>query len=154
MLRLQVEWGRPILLRKASGTGLLYDLSPESLPDDTGVYVLARRWGSSFEALYVGKGMNIRSRVKNQLNNLRLMQHVANAQSGQRVLIPGRLVTRPGQNRTKALALMERTLIRYFLAEGHDLVNKQGTRIRRHELQSIGRHPRGFTPRLMFIEDR
>jgi hypothetical protein len=31
-----------------------------------------------------------------------------------------------------------RALIRYFLSEGHDLVNEQGTRIRRHELESTG----------------
>lgn len=52
----------------------------------------------------------------------------------------------------KSLALAERALIRYFLSEGHDLVNKQGTRLRRHELQSSGTHPKRFFPRNMYLE--
>ena len=38
-----------------------------------GVYIFGRRWGSQFEALYVGKASNIRSRAKGHLNNLRLL---------------------------------------------------------------------------------
>jgi hypothetical protein len=50
------------------------------------------------------------------------------------------------------MSLCERTLIRYFLSEGHDLVNKQGVRIRRHEINSGGHQPKRFIPRLMFLE--
>jgi len=50
------------------------------------------------------------------------------------------------------LKLIERGLIRYFLSEGHDLVNKQGTRIRRHEIVSFGKHPKKFIPNLMYVE--
>jgi hypothetical protein len=42
--------------------------------------------------------------------------------------------------------------IRYFLSEAHDLVNKQGTRLRRHELSSTGKHPKRFFPRLMYVD--
>jgi hypothetical protein len=44
------------------------------------------------------------------------------------------------------------TGIRYFLSEGHDLVNKQGTRIRRHELASTGRHTKKLFPKLIYLE--
>ncbi len=151
-MKLYVEWGRPILLRDASKDNLIYSLDVTKLPQAAGVYLLGRRWGSSFEALYVGRANNVQSRVKGQLNNLRLMQHLRNAKTGRRILLAGRLLTKPGQQRGKTLSLLERALIRYFLSEGFDLVNRQGTRIRRHEVFSSGNHPKRFFPRAMFLE--
>lgn len=104
--------------------------------------------------MYVGKANGIRGRVKNQLNNLRLMQHLKNAKAGKRIVLAGRIVTKPGQQLDRSLPLIERALIRYFLSEGHDLVNKQGTRLRRHELSSSGKHPKRFFPSLMYVEKR
>ena len=122
------------------------------LPTVSGLYILGRRWGSGLEALYVGKANNLRSRVRGQLNSLRLMQHLRNAKAGKRILIAGTLNTRPGQRLEKCLVLVERSLIRYFLSEGHDLVNIQGTHLRHHEIMSSGKHPKRFFPRVMFLE--
>jgi hypothetical protein len=47
------------------------------------------------------------------------------------------------------LDILERALIRFFLSEGHDLVNKQGTRLRRHEIASAGSKN---VPALMFVD--
>jgi hypothetical protein len=80
------------------------------------------------------------------------MQHLHNAKTGRRIVLAGRLVTKRGQKLPKSLVLAERALIRYFLSEGHDLVNRQGTRLRRHELASSGQHPKRFFPRLMYLE--
>ena len=118
----------------------------------SGIYVLGRRWGNEFEALYVGKATGLRGRVKSQLNNLRLMQHLKNAKGGKRIILTGRMISKPGQRLEQSLLLVERALIRYFLSEGHDLVNKQGTRLRRHEIASSGKHPKKFIPRVMYVE--
>ena len=48
--------------------------------------------------------------------------------------------------------MIELALIRYLLSEGHDLVNIQGTRLRRHEIASAGRRPRRFIPKLIYLE--
>ena len=151
-MKLYVEWTRPVPLKDASYQNLIYNVSLDRLPTSAGIYVFGRRWGNQFEALYVGKANGVRGRVKGQLNNLRLMQHLKNAKNGKRILLTGRIVTKPGQRLEKCLLLVERALIRYFLAEGHDLVNKQGTRLRRHELSSSGKHPKRFFPSLMYIE--
>lgn len=72
--------------RDPSESHLQIDL--DRLPDDaTGIYVLGRRWGSQIEALDVGKASRIRGRLKNQLNNLRLMQHLRNAKAGKRIAL-------------------------------------------------------------------
>lgn len=151
-MKLHVEWTRPILLKDATAQHLIYSMDLNKLPKAAGIYVLGRRFGKELEALYVGKANDIRGRVKGQLNNLRLMQHLRNAKIGKRVILAGRVITKPGQRRDKCLPLLERALIRYFLSEGHDLVNTQGTRVRRHELVSSGKQPKKFIPRLLYLE--
>ena len=151
-MNLQVEWGRPVQLKDATNDNMIYGLDLSKITTGAGVYIFGRRWGAQFEALYVGKAGNVRGRVKGHLNNLRLMQHLRNAKAGKRIVLAARLVTRRGQKLPKSLALAERALIRYFLSEGHDLVNKQGARLRRHELASSGQHPKRFFPSLMYLE--
>jgi len=152
-MKLHVEWLRPIALRDASRENLIYKMEIEKIPDNlSGIYVFGRRYKRTFEALYVGKANRIRGRVNSHFNNLRLMQHLRNAKNGRRVLLAGKVLPRPGQNLAKCLKLVERGFIRYFLSEGHDLVNKQGTRLRRHELVSSGKHPRRFFPHLMYVD--
>jgi len=151
-MKLQVEWLRPIPLKDATEPNSIYGVDFDRLPADPGVYVFGRLWGNQFEALYVGKASRIRGRVKRQLNNLRLMQHLKNAKNGKRVILAGRIVTKPGQQVDKCLPLIERALIRHFLFEGHDLVNKQGTSLRRHELESLGKYPKQFIPGLIYFE--
>ena len=71
-MKIHLEWGKPHVLRDAAAKNMIYDLELGRLPVAAGVYVLGRRWGKQFEALYVGKANNLRGRVKGQLNNLRL----------------------------------------------------------------------------------
>jgi hypothetical protein len=80
------------------------------------------------------------------------MQHLKNAKAGKRILLVGRILLKPGQRAEKSLLLAERALIRYFLSEGHDLVNMQGARLRRHEIVSSGKHPKRFIPGLIYLE--
>ena len=149
---LHLEWSRPIQLRDATKEKLIYSVDLAKVPNGPGVYIFGRRFGSHFEALYVGKATRIRGRVKGHFNNLRLMQHLRSAKIGKRVLLAGVFQGRPGQKLPKSLTLAERAFIRYFLLEGHDLVNKLGTRIRRHELISDGQHPKRFFPRVVYTE--
>lgn len=148
-MNLQVEWSPPIPMRRVRS--LNYDLDLDKVPDSGGVYVFGRRWGDSFEALYVGKALNVRSRVNGQLNNLRLMSHIKEAKAGNRIVLAGTAKPRRGQQMERVLPLIERSLIRYFLSEGHDLVNIQGTLLRRHEVVSTNR-PMRFVPSRMYID--
>jgi hypothetical protein len=149
---LNLQWSRAVLLRDGRKQNLIYTVPLDKVPNVAGVYILGRRWAGSFEALYVGKASKIRGRVKGQINNLRLMQHLKNAKGGKRILLAGQFLPKPGQNKERCLPLVERALIRYFLSEGHDLVNKQGIRLRRHEVTSSGKHPKRFFPGLIYLE--
>jgi hypothetical protein len=149
---LHVEWGRPVPLKDASKENMIYGVNLYKLTDSAGVNIFGRRWGNQFEALYIGKAGNIRGRIKNHLNNLHLMQHLRNAKTGRRVVLAGVLHPKPGQNLQKAMALAERALIRHFLSEGHDLVNKLGMRLRTHELNSFGNYPKRFIQKEIYLE--
>jgi hypothetical protein len=150
-VKLQVRWNVPLSMR-AARQSLIYSVDLAKIPRASGVYVFGRRYGDEFEALYVGKALNIQGRVKGQLNNLRLMQHVRTAKSGRRFLLVGTVVTRPGQQIDRVLPLVERALIRHFLSEGHDLANIQGTLLRRHEVVSTRRPRPLHLPRTMYVE--
>jgi len=154
---MQLVWSTLLPLTRV-GNNLGYTVELEKLPESAGVYVFGRTWGkgknTTFEALYVGKGDNVRSRVRGQLNNLRLMQHLRDAKQGSRFLVAGVIDTRRGQQLEKVLRLSEHALIRHFLSVGHDLVNKQGTRIKRHSVTSARRPKRDFVPSPIFLERR
>lgn len=148
-MKLRLEWGKPLYL-KAPKNSISYSLDFSKLPERPGIYIFGRKYGKQIEALYVGKAGRLRGRIKGQLNNLRLMEHLKQAKNGKKVVLAAGFVAGPAQQEEKCLAILERALIRYFLAEGHDLVNKQGTQIRRHEITSLsgGR----VVPKLMFVD--
>ena len=131
---------------------MVYAVDLDKVASASGVYIFGRIFGAQFEALYIGKANRMRGRIRSQLNNSRLMQHLLNAKNGKRVVLAGRLVTRRGQQLQKSLVLAERALIRHFLSEAHDLVNVSGVRIRRHELASSGKHPKRFIPSVVYLE--
>lgn len=151
-MKLKISWSKSIPLKKAEKEGYIYSIDLKKIPEVPGIYIFARHYGHSFEALYVGKSIKLRGRVNGHLNNLKLMKHLENAKTGKRVLITGKPITRPGQKFEKVLKTLERTFIRHFLAEGHDIVNELGVRISRHEIISEGQINKTFIPSLMYLE--
>jgi hypothetical protein len=147
-----LDWSRVVRLRDASKQNMIYSVPLEKIPAVRGIYIFGRRFGSSFEALYVGQAQNVRDRVKGQLNNLRLMQHLRNAKAGKRILLTAQLKGQRGRSRGKALDLVERAFIRHFLSEGAELVNRQGVKIKRHEVLSDGKHPKRYFPSPIYLE--
>jgi len=151
-MKLKISWYKPIPLKNAKNEGLIYSINLKIIPVVSGIYIFARRWGKSYEAIYVGKANNLRSRVPGHLNNLKLMKHLEKAKIGERVLITGRAIIRPGQKLENVLRTLERAFIRHFLLQGNDLFNHQGVRIQHHAISSEGYIKKSFIPSLMFLE--
>jgi hypothetical protein len=108
------------------------------IPDDAGVYVFARRFGQSIAPLYIGQSSSLRKRIDFQFGNARLMMGIKHADAGHRILLFARLRSRPGQQEQKVLDIVESALIKHALAEGHELLNKQGTKTKVHTIRSKG----------------
>jgi len=140
-MKMNLQWRRSVKLGKFP-----YDLDLEKIPKSSGIYIFLRVHGNTSEALYVGKANNLRNRVKQQLNNLKLMNGIKNAPNGIRRLVYGEFVPKPGQQVSKALPLCEKTLMRYCLGQGHNLFNIQGAKLKFHELDSTRVDLKKFLP--------
>ncbi|MCR4286409.1 MAG: hypothetical protein NUW09_00155 [Deltaproteobacteria bacterium] len=151
-MNISVNWKGPIKLSDGKQAGLIYSIDLDRIPDSAGVYVFCRKHSKNYEALYVGKANNLRSRVKGQLNHLKLMKHMRDAQTGERCLFLGAAIMKQGQNSDKVIRIIERTLIRHFISYGHNLVNQQGITIREHEIEHDGNRPKKIIPMSMFLE--
>jgi len=152
-MKLHVDWMSPIPLCDGSNENLIYTCAREKLPESPGVYIFGRTWGNSFEALYVGKAGSVQDRVRNQFKNLPLMRHVEKAKTGERVVLIGQFKGQRGQQCDNCLPIIERALIRHYLERGDDIVNKQGTSLRTHEIISNGAGPRHGIPGSIVVDD-
>ena len=151
-MKLEIEWKTPVPLKRVRSGAGIYSIDLEELPREPCIYIVARKWSTSYEALYIGKSKRLRGRIRGHMNNLKLMQHIHEAKTGKRVLIYGLPVVKRGQKIDKILSALEKALIKHFLLQGHDIVNSQGTSVRRHIITSTGRLPRAFIPSNMYLE--
>lgn len=146
-----IAWKR-YRLYDGSKLGLTFTTDVQKLPKKPGVYIFARKWGSDAEALYVGKADDIRGRINQQFNNHRLMNYLDKAANGSRVVYAGVFSPKKGQQLKKCLPLIERALIRYFVANNHKIANRQGTKLQEHTIYSMGFSPRGILENKISIE--
>lgn len=152
-MNIKIHWTTALTLR--TDPKLIYSPSIlESVDDVPGVYVFARKYGRRVTPLYVGKALKLKGRIKQQLNNLRLMRQIQDwEKNGARVLLLGYLKVHGSQDVGTALDVVERALIEHGLAEGHPLVNIQGTRTPFHTLSFTGnRMSEQVAPRQMFAK--
>jgi len=152
-MELELNWQSELLLRY-SVTDDNYAVDLNKISESPGIYIFGRRNRNRFEALYVGKANNIRKRIKTQLNNHKLISHIWGAKTGPRVLMIGEIITKQGQKLDSCLHLAELTLIRHFIAEGHNLVNFHGTNFKYHELLSTGKHSRNDFPKRVRLQTK
>lgn len=148
---IQLYWHKPLNLYDGSDSNLIYDINLDAVPTSAGIYLFAREYGQSVSILYVGKGTNLRSRLKSQLNNVRLMRAIQNAPKGYRILTFAELATR-SQQLDKALRIVESSFIRHYVVEGHELLNVQGTIIKIHTINSERNHLKKFVPKVIYTE--
>ena len=138
-MQIVLKWSKPTKLVNGSEQNLTYVVQKlEKLPSGPGVYIFARKFGSSYEALYVGRAGNLRERINQQFNNNRLMNGIKSAQIGARVVFCGKLVLKPGQKASCVLDILEPALINHALSEGHSILNKVGTKTPLHAIHSKG----------------
>ncbi|OFV95683.1 MAG: hypothetical protein A3H28_15495 [Acidobacteria bacterium RIFCSPLOWO2_02_FULL_61_28] len=97
--------------------------------------------------------MRLRQRIESQFDSLKLMKGLRSARNGTRLLLTGILRLHPGQRQGKVLNIVESALIKRALADGHDLLNQQGTKTKVHVIKSKGNTAsRQIVPLKMFVE--
>src|SRR5437773_3425562 len=111
VLKISASWSQPIELQDASSENLIYSCDLSTTPSAPGIYVFARVHGDSISPLYVGQAANVKSRLEQQFNNVRLMMGISRATTGKRILLVAEVHLKPGQQRDKVLDVFESTLI-------------------------------------------
>jgi hypothetical protein len=135
---LEVRWAPPQALFKSSENAIYEVDNLDDISDRPGVYTFARIHGTSLAPLYIGRALDLRRRIKQQLNNLRLMKAIERSQRGTRALFCAEFIGKGGQSASKAIGVIESALISTALVEGYELLNVQGTKTLVHSIKSTG----------------
>jgi hypothetical protein len=136
-MELQLIWHKPVRLKDSRpDSDLIYEIDLERIPETPGVYIFIRKYGKNQNPLYIGKAKNLKMRVKQHLNSVKLMRKIQKEANGSRAVAFAEFISKPGQKADNCISYIERALIRHFLSEGHNLLNISGTRIAKHTITS------------------
>jgi len=149
-MNLSLKWHRSLKLLTATNKNQIYTIDLNCVPEKPGIYIFFRVHGKKHEALYVGKAENLFQRVSGEFNNLKLMKGIENATNGTKGIIFAEYIPKPGQQLKKSLHAIEKTLIRHYLSEGHDLFNIKGTKLQKDSLTSDRDELRKFIPQVIY----
>ena len=144
---IKVKWGKPRRLVKCPEKIRLgfimkfrgeHERVLENITNGPGVYFFARKHGRTYKntllPLYVGRAKNVRRRIKQHFNSVKLMTRIRDAATGGRVLVVGTIE----RDAERSGVIVERVLIKKAMADGCNLINKQGTRIKADSIQFSG----------------
>jgi hypothetical protein len=154
-VKIALTWDKPFRLRDgAKFNQVYYCPKMERISNKAGVYVFARSFGVVVVPLYVGQASRLRKRIGQQFkSNVRLMIRLKRADIGHRIVLVGRLKLGRGQQKKKVLNIVESSLIKHALAQGHDLLNKQGVKTQVHTIKSKGnRSSKPIAPLTRLVE--
>jgi len=154
-VKITVKWDKPLRLRDgAKFSQLFYCPKLDRIANKPGVYIFARTYGDAVTPLYVGQSSKLRNRIEHHFkHNVPLMMKLQEADNGRRFVFVGRLKLGQGQQETKVLKLVESSLIKHALTQGHVLFNKQGVKPHVHTIKSKGNLlSKQVAPRTMLVE--
>ena len=138
-----LEWLPKIIVSKtAKGFfDAVDEFDLDRIPEEPGIYVFGRQFGKRIEPIYVGKGLNLRSRINQQFNNHKLLMAINKSKTGPRVLLVAKVKTKRGQRLAKVIRIAERAHIDAAQTAGHPIVNVHGTRPKAHSILIDGKKP-------------
>jgi hypothetical protein len=155
-MEINISWYKPLQLSDGNSINLIYACEAvDEISEKAGIYVFSRKFGGSRIPIYIGQAQNLRRRIDQQLNNVRLMIGIKNEPNGKRELMIGKLQLDRGQQADKVLNIVESALMKSALSSGHELLNIQGTKNRAHVIKSNGKKKyHSPFPRTMNAESR
>ena len=149
-----IQWQKPMLLEDGDEENLIFTIPDiENWDDLPGVYMFCRLYNSTVIPLYIGRSKNIGQRIKQHLNTTKMMKAIQHSPKGEKVLIIGEFVKKPGQENEKSLKLAEKVLIEHALTEGFKLINIAGTNPLLHTISFSGyKGAKDFSGSLMYAK--
>jgi hypothetical protein len=152
-MKIEASWSQPQKLILSKSPAKVYELDLEALPAVPGVYVFGRRHGEKVTPIYIGETLSIKSRTKGHLNSVALMGAIKAAPNGERFFIYCTVKAGNKDKAKKLIKVLEKALILHAQSEGHELVNKKGTKLPADEVSFTGnRTSEAIAPRKMLIK--
>jgi hypothetical protein len=138
-MEISVFWHKPIRLEDGERNNLIYNIANlDRFEEVPGVYMFCRSYNGDISPLYIGKAINLASRIRQQFNTTKLMKAIENSQKGAKVLLVGEINCKPGQGPGKCIGIAEKALIEHALAQGYELINQKGTKTPYDEIEFTG----------------
>jgi hypothetical protein len=137
-MNIKATWSNEIFLQLDNKGNLIFEFPETELTDEPGCYVFYNRLRKRCNILYVGKATNIKKRLNTQFNTVKLMNGIKKSGRGNKILMYCTIKLKGGQRLEKALATLEKNLIKYAFSQGHALLNKQGSKVHFHEIHFKG----------------
>lgn len=152
-MQINANWSQPLTLTKDRKGKLVYTVDLEDIPQSPGVYIFGRQHGESIAPIYIGETLTLRGRIKSHLESVPLMHAVRDAPAGNRFLIYCTVKTRSKERAKRQIVILERALILHAQAEGHQIVNKKGTKLPTDTICFSGnRTSEALAPRKMLVK--
>ena len=156
-MKIEIHWQRKLKMVPMRSDEVEYDFDLDPIQDLPGVYIFLRKHGSVLSPLYVGKTTSLRRRMTQYRNlqgdhAIQIMEAVRDAENGTRWLVFGEFNTKRGQQEDRLLEIVERAFIAHYLAQGHVLINTQGTRIPINEITNIRNELQKLIPMELQVE--
>jgi len=138
-MNLEIKWHHPITLEDGDDENLIYSIEEiQEWEDVPAVYMFCRNYGGSLVPLYIGRSKNVGQRITQHFNTTKMMKSIQKSPKGEKVLVIGEFIPKPGQSIDTSLKVIEKTLIEHALTEGYELINKSGTKTPVHTLSFSG----------------
>src|SRR5580704_12832839 len=137
-LNIDAAWSKPIELSETRSGASYVCPDLKGLPEEPVVYIFGRQHGKSIVPLYIGKALNLRQRMEQQFDSVKLMSRLKSGGTGSRFLIYCTPTLKRGQQATKVVKVMDDALLALALAEGHEVRQKQGTLRPNHTIKFAG----------------
>lgn len=131
-MSIHATWQKSINLVKVKKGNFIFEINIEKFPKIAGCYVIYNQYGNaSRKILYIGQAINLKSRIKYQLNNLELMTGINKSMKGSKKILfcTVQFKGKQSKNKKKVLNVLEKNLIKMAILDDHPLLNKQGKKI-------------------------
>lgn len=140
-MELRFDWQSPIKLTQNKKI-IDKDEYINEIENKPGIYYFARDFGDKSEPFYIGETKNLRTRLKQHLETVRIadilrgmkVKDAPKISNGSRSFHFAYFKPKPGQNTEKSLKIAQRFMISEALASNLPLLNSQLTVIKTHKL--------------------
>lgn len=131
-MKIHATWQKPQTLFKTKNGNFIYETNLENFPKVPSCYMIYNQHGNaSRKILYIGQALNLKSRIKYQLNNLELMNEILKSVTGSKRIIFCiiQFKSKQSNDKKKVMNILENNLIKIAILNNHPLLNKQGKKL-------------------------